>query len=143
MVCQQNLTREKFFLKNYVPKMVKRLFPDPFLRSQNWPYLWINGIKFSAVCFYCMSSWGFCKKRVLRNVAKIAGKHLIASLFFNKVPGLRPAPLLKKRLSYRCFSVNFVKFLRTPFLQITSGRLLLNAEDCCSRQSDEYWSFKF
>ena len=132
MVSQQNLTREKFFLKNYVPKMVKRLFPDPFLRSQNWPYLWINGIKFSVVCFYCMSSWGFYKKRVLRNFAKIAGKHLNASLFFNKVPGLRPAPLLKKRLSYRCFSVNFVKFLRTPFLQITSGRLLLNAEDCCS-----------
>ena len=34
--------------------------------------------------------------------------------------------LLKKRLWYRCFSVNFVKFLRTPFSQNTSRRLLLN-----------------
>ena len=29
---------------------------------------------------------------------------------------LRPATLLKKRLWHRCFPVNFVKFLRTPFL---------------------------
>ena len=35
------------------------------------------------------------------------------------------AALLKKRLWHRCFPVNFVKFLRTPFLQNTSGRLLL------------------
>ena len=35
--------------------------------------------------------------------------------------GLRPATLLKKRLWHRCFPVNFAKFLRTPFLQNTSG----------------------
>ena len=28
---------------------------------------------------------------------------------------LRPATLLKKRLWHRCFPVNFVRFLRTPF----------------------------
>ena len=39
--------------------------------------------------------------------------------------GLEPATLLKKRLWHRCFPVNFVKFLRTPFLKSTSGRLLL------------------
>ena len=39
--------------------------------------------------------------------------------------GLRPATLLKKRLWQRCLPVNFAKFLRTPFLQSTSGRLLL------------------
>ena len=38
---------------------------------------------------------------------------------------LRPATLLKKRLWQRCFCINFAKFLRTPFLQNTSGRLLL------------------
>ena len=31
----------------------------------------------------------------------------------------------KKKLWHRCFPVNFVKFQRTPFLQNTSGRLLL------------------
>ena len=41
--------------------------------------------------------------------------------FFNKVA--RPATLLKNRLWHRCFPVNFAKFLWTPFLRNTSGRL--------------------
>ena len=49
------------------------------------------------------------------------------SLFFIKLQAsdLRPATVLKKRLWRRCFPVNFKKFLRTPFSQNTSGRLLL------------------
>ena len=47
------------------------------------------------------------------------------SLFFNKVAGLMPTTLLKKILWHRCFPVNFTTFLGTPFLQNTSGRLLL------------------
>ena len=66
------------------------------------------------------------RKCVLRNFKKFTGKHLCQSLFFNKVAGLSPANLLKKRLWHRCFSLNFLKFLRTPFLQNTSGRLLLH-----------------
>ena len=58
----------------------------------------------------------FCKKGDLRNFVKFTGKHLCQSLFFNKVAGLRPATLLKKRLWHRCFPVNFAKFLRIPFL---------------------------
>ena len=38
---------------------------------------------------------------------------------FNKVAGLRPANLLRKRLRHKCFSVNFVKYLRAAFLQAT------------------------
>ena len=34
---------------------------------------------------------------------------------------MKPATLLKKSLWYKCFTVNFAKFLRTPFLQNTSG----------------------
>ena len=68
---------------------------------------------------------GSVKKGVLGNFTKFTGKHLCQSLFFNEVAGLRPATLLKKRLWYRCFPVNFAKFLRTLFLQSTSGRLLL------------------
>ena len=63
------------------------------------------------------------RKGILKNFAKFTGKHLCQSLFFNKVTGLRPATLLKKRLWHRCFPVNFAKFLRTPFLQNTSGKL--------------------
>ena len=65
------------------------------------------------------------KKSVLRNFLKCTGKHLWQSLFFNKVAHLRPATSLKKRLWHRCFPVKFAKLLRTPFLQSTSGWLLL------------------
>ena len=64
----------------------------------------------------------FCRKGVLRSFAKFTAKHLCQSLFFNKVTGLRPKILLKKRLWHRHFSVNFSKFLRTRFLlQNTPG----------------------
>ena len=64
------------------------------------------------------------KKGVLESLAKFTGKYLCRSLFFNKVACLRSGNLSKKRLL--CSSVNFAKFLRTPFLQNTSGRLLLS-----------------
>ena len=81
-------------------------------------FKWIGGIR---------SSHRRCsvRKSVLRNFTKFTGKYKCQSLFFNKVAGLRPATLLKKRLWYRCFPVIFMKFLRTRFLQNTSGRLLL------------------
>ena len=41
---------------------------------------------------------------------------------------VRPATLLKKRLCHRLFPVNFAKFLRTPVLQTTSRRLLLQCK---------------
>ena len=75
----------------------------------------LNGVK----CYYASDTLFeyfhkqppkvFFKKGVLRNFAKLTGKHLCQRFFFNKVAGLR------------CFPVNFAKFLRTPFLQNTSG----------------------
>ena len=55
----------------------------------------------------------FCRKVVLRNFTKFTGTYLRQSLFFNKVAGLRPTTLLKKRLLHRCLPVNFNNFLRT------------------------------
>ena len=54
------------------------------------------------------------RKVVLRNFVKFTWKHLCQRLFFNKVAGLSPAILFKKRLFRGCFPVNFAKFLRTP-----------------------------
>ena len=95
----------------------------------------------------------FCKKDVLRKSAKFTGKHLCRSLFFNEIAGLSLATLLKKRLWHRYFPVNFEKFLRTPFLQNTSGRLLLSMNNCFQRWKLEleppvqtvrlYFNFKF
>ena len=73
-------------------------------------------------CSHCRSSHRrlSVKKGVLRSFPKYTGKHLCQSLC------LRPETLSKKRLWHKCFSVNFATFLRTSFLQNTSGRLLLS-----------------
>ena len=55
-------------------------------------------------------SGGVLKKGVLENFTKFTRKHVRQIMFFNKVAGLKPAALLKKRLWRRCFPVNFVKF---------------------------------
>ena len=82
------------------------------------------------------------RKGVLRNFTTFAGKRLCQSHFFIKLQawGMIKLPekkclylwfkcvsasVLKKRIWHRCFPVNFVKFLKTPFLQNTPGRLLL------------------
>ena len=66
------------------------------------------------------------KKGVLRNFTKFKGKHLSQSLFFNKVAGLRPVLqniyLNPPKIRPYC---PILYFLRTPFLQNTSGRVLL------------------
>ena len=57
------------------------------------------------ICFRSSRAEVFCKKGIFRNFAKVIGKHLCQSLFFNKFSGwLTPATLLKKRLW------QFVKF---------------------------------
>ena len=66
------------------------------------------------------------KKGALLNCVKFTGKTPVPdSLFLNKFAGLRAATLLKKKPWHICFPVNFEKFLRTPYLQNTSVRLLL------------------
>ena len=71
----------------------------------------------------------FCKKGDLKNFTKFTGKHLCQSLFFNKVAGLRPATSLRKKLWHRCFTVNFVKLLRTTFLKEHLERMLLKTSE--------------
>ena len=52
------------------------------------------------------------KKSVLKSFAKFSGKHLCQSLFFNKLSGLRPATLLKNKLT-QVFSCEFCKILES------------------------------
>ena len=54
------------------------------------------------------------KKGVLRNFTKFTAKHLCQSLFFNKVAGLKPAKLLKKRLA-QVFSCEFCEISKNTF----------------------------
>ena len=66
--------------------------------------------KFHAVAQRCSV------KKVVLEIPQNSQKNTCARAS-NKVAGLRPATLLKKRLWHSCFPVNFAKFLRTPFLQ--------------------------
>ena len=81
--------------------------------------VFIKGEQNQSTQHLCRRSHQRCsvRKGIQRNFKKFTGKHLCQSLFFNKVAGLR--------LWHRCFSENFVKFLRTTFSQNTSWRLLL------------------
>ena len=74
----------------------------------------------------------FFKKGVLKNFAKFTGKHLCQSLFLY----LKPATLFKKDIWHWCFSVNFVKFLRTPFFCKTT--LVAPSEN---NYNDQRWKF--
>ena len=40
-----------FFLKIHTQNAIEILFPYPFLKKQNWAYLWINILKFHTACF--------------------------------------------------------------------------------------------
>ena len=87
-------------------------------------------------CYYSEAFVWRCsiKKGVLRNFPKLTGKHLCQSLFFNKVAGLRPASLLKKRRWHRCVLVNFAKHLETRCFKEHLRWLLLafdNISDVC------------
>ena len=61
----------------------------------------------------------FRKKDALENFTKFTGKHLCQSLFFNKVPGITPATLLKKRLA-QVFSCEFCEIFKNTFFYRTS-----------------------
>ena len=58
------------------------------------------------------------KKGVLKEISQNSQGNICSRVSF-----------LKKRLWHRCLPMNFVKFLRTPFLQNTTGRLLLISDD--------------
>ena len=63
----------------------------------------------------------FYKIVILKNFAIFTGKQLFWSLFLIKLQAFSHA---KKGFQHRCFPVNIVKFLRTPFLKNIFERLL-------------------
>ena len=46
------------FLEIHTQNVLEKLFPDPFLKNQNWASVWIKSLKFYTVCFYYITSWG-------------------------------------------------------------------------------------
>ena len=69
--------------------------------------------------------WFSIKIAVLKNFTKLKGKHQHARLLFLVKLQAENGNFFKKWLLYRCFPVNFNKFLGILFWQKTSGQLLL------------------
>ena len=72
----------------------------------------VNGLVFYSFTYRSSRRRYSVWKDVLKNFVKFTAKHLNQSLW-------------QRRLWHLCFPVNIAKFLRTPFLQNKSGRLLL------------------
>ena len=52
------MTEKSILLKNHTQNVLEKLFPDTFLKNQNWAYLSINNsLKFYKVRFYSMLTW--------------------------------------------------------------------------------------
>ena len=102
------ITYETFFLKYHIQNVAEKLSPDPFLKTQNWTYLWIIILKFNTVCFYCMPSWGLSK--FIRSKLQTTCFYLIKKLFLKTKRGLQLVSLpgfltwlLKKNISLVVF----------------------------------------
>ena len=76
-------------------------------------------------CLTIEAATGGAPVKKVSLIAIFTTKHLLWSLFFNKVARVRSVKRLKKRLQRKYFPVNFAKYLRTPFLPNTSGHLFL------------------
>ena len=64
--------------------MVEKLVPNLLLKNQNSAYLWINSLKFYAVCFYCKSKlkaikFDFTLNKALKKNKTRSGTSLPAS----------------------------------------------------------------
>ena len=68
----------------------------------------------------------FCNKVALKTYAEFTGKHLFWSLLLMKLQAGSACNFIKKRLQYRCFPLDFMKFSRTPILKSICERLLLH-----------------
>ena len=69
-----------------------------------------------------MLAWEYTLAAVHRIFCKIPRTTPLLESLFNKVAGLQPEALLKKRLQHRYFLENFAKFLRAYFLWGSSER---------------------
>ena len=45
---------QKHFLEKLYPKCGGETISKSFSKNQNWPYFWIDSLKFYTVCFYCI-----------------------------------------------------------------------------------------
>ena len=65
---------------------MKKLFPDPFLKNQNWASLWIDSLKFyvvvAFVCFFCFVCFFEYQAEGCRYILKLSCRPLVTLSYF-------------------------------------------------------------
>ena len=82
--------------------MVEILFPESFLKNQNWAYLWINSLKVYIVYFYRMPSQGY------RNILKQSSRTKRALELVSQLHFLHA---FCKKLSFLLYSLDWPNFI--------------------------------
>ena len=108
--------RPRIFWTSYVRSVYVFLQGETNFRTKAWP-------SFQYFLVFCSifdetvrsSCWQMRKIFVFKNLTNFSKKHQCQSLFFNKVAGLLPATLLRKRLRTGVFLLILQNFLRTSF----------------------------
>ena len=110
--------------------LVPALLRPIFLSYKSQSLYWHSKLLF----LFCIISYLFNEKQPPQVFYKKVLLKILQNSQKNTCPRLS---FLKKRPWHRCFPVNFAKFLRTPFLQNTSGRLRLFNEHFCSKRQQQ------
>ena len=114
------LSKKRLWQRRF-PVYFAKFLRTPFLQNISGGFFWKLHI-YSYLLILAQPAF-ICSNSTMKTA-----ENLVRSS--NRRSSLRAATLLKKRLWHRCFPVNFAKFLRTPFLQNTSERLLLSSKIC-------------
>ena len=114
----KNINIKKISIINYGVCLTPDEIFEPFVEIS-------NDLTMNSVAYLKMqkqSSRGVVYKKVFLEISQNSQENTCAEVsFLIKLQVSRLATLLKKRLWHRSFPVNFAKFLRTTFLQNTSG----------------------
>ena len=96
------ITWDTFYWKHHAQNMLEKLFPGPFLKNQNWTYLWINSLKFYS--FYFCRMLGSGQSKYIETKLQTPCIYLIQSFLSKKrsgasLPASCSAWFLKKNIS--------------------------------------------
>ena len=119
--------------------MMEKIVPDPFLKYRTSKNLWINNLRFYAICFYCMSN-----SRAIKLYWSWAGDHLLCCYIkvFQKKKEKKRGQVL---VSLPYFVHDFWKKLFLIYILLNDQNLLSAWDDqnAVSTQSFNNWNRKF
>ena len=115
--------------------VVDKLFPDPFLKNQNWAYIRIISLKFYTVSFNCMTSWGLSSCISWVDLYKLKADHLLLPQIKLKKKTKRGPELVSfshflhdfwRKIFLLLYSINWTNFIIwLPLLLVILGNIFI------------------